>query len=297
MQFRRLFHAAIAATLLTVAAPRVGTGAGTDIDKAAKILAGSDDYRLRLGAALTLGNTGDSKARKPLEAALEDPHPSVRQAAASALAKLGDALAIPALEQVAKKEPNVPTKAAMNKAIADLKANGVAGGTTAGPTTSTVGVGGAPNWATTKYLVKLGKMANTTGVRGEALAGVLRASAIGKFGSLAGVYVLPDDSSATSIMATAKEKGLPILGVDANVAALDQGTFAGDLKVQAKVAFAITKLAVVKASIEGNASSIGSPSASKNPAVLAKLQDMAVDGAVTSAMGKAPTAFKAAAGP
>lgn len=297
MQFRRLFHAAVAATLLTFAAPRVSTSAGTNIDKAAKILSSSDDYRLRLGAALTLGNTGDPKARKPLEGALDDPHPSVRQAAASALAKLGDALAIPALEAVAKKEPNAPTKAAMKKAIADLKANGVVGGNAASPTGATVGAGGAPNWATTKYVVKLGKMANTTGVRGEALAAVLRASAIGKFGSLAGVYVLPDDSSASSIMATAQQKGLPILGVDANVASLDQATFAGDLKVQAKVSFAISKLAVVKASIEGNASSIGSPSASKNPATLAKLQDMAVDGAVTSAMGKAPTAFKAAAGP
>jgi hypothetical protein len=110
------------------------------------------------------------------------------------------------------------------------------------------------------------------------------------------VYVLPDGAAGVTLAATAQQKGLPVLGVDATVASLDQGSFAGDLKIQAKVSFAITKLQVIKASIEGNASSIGSPSASKNPASLAKLQDMAVDGAVTSAMAKAPTAFKAAAG-
>jgi hypothetical protein len=104
-----------------------------------------------------------------------------------------------------------------------------------------------------------------------------------------------DDSAPPAIFATAQQKGLPVLGVDASLASLDQGKFAGDLKIQAKVSFAISKLQVVKASIEGNASSIGSTSAEKNPASLAKLQDMAVDGAVTSAMSKAPSALQAAA--
>jgi hypothetical protein len=67
------------------------------------------------------------------------------------------------------------------------------------------------------------------------------------------------------------------------------------VKVQAKVSLAFTKLEIVKASVEGNASSIGSKSASKNPDSLARLQDMAVDGAVSSAMAKAPTAIKSAA--
>jgi hypothetical protein len=294
MSVRRWFHAFAAALLIVTAAPRAGFTAGTDVDKAAKILASADDYRLRLGAALTLGNSGDPKARKPLEGALIDPHPSVRQAAASALAKLGDALAIPALEQQAKKEPNVPTKAAMQKAAADLKANGSTIGTTSGGGSSG---GGAPDWSKTKYVIKLQKVSNTTGIRGNDLAKVLGASARAKFAGIAGVYVLPDDTTGPAMMATAQQKGLPVLGVDASLASLDQALFAGDLKVQAKVSFAITKLQVVKASIEGNASSIGSTSAAKNPSSLAKLQDMAVDGAVTSAMSKAPTAFKAAATP
>lgn len=290
MVLRRFVHAFTVALLIVSAAPGVGFTGGTNVDKAAKVLKTADDYRLRLGAALTLGNSGDFKARGPLEEALDDPHPSVRQAAASALAKLGDALAIPALEAKMKKEPNAPTKASMAKAIADLKTSSAVGSTV----TSGGGPGAAPAWATTKYVVKIQKVSNTTGVRGEALAAVLKKSALLKFGGLSGVFVC-DDSAAASIFTTAQSKGLPVLGVDASLASLDQGTFAGDLKIQAKVSFAISKLQVVKASIEGNASSIGSTSAQKNPASLAKLQDMAVDGAVTSAMSKAPSALQAAA--
>ena len=291
---KQLAAALATATIVLAAAPRPGSSATSETDKTAKILASSDDYRVRLGAALTLGNSGDLKARKPLEGALDDPHPSVRQAAASALAKLGDALAIPALEEHSKKEPNAPTKAAMVKAIADLKAapTTTATATTLSATTST----GAPNWAATTIVVKLTKVTNTSGVRGEALASVLNKSARSRFAGIPGVFVLPEDSTAATLLSTAQQKGLPVLGVDAGIVSLDEATFAGDLKVQAKVSFAITKLAVVKASIEGNASSIGSSTAKTNAASLAKLQDMAVDGAVTSAMGKAPTALKAAAG-
>ena len=294
MVLRRLVHGLLAAILIVTATPRLGHSGATAVDKAAKVLATSDDYRLRLGAALTLGNSGDFKARKPLEEALDDPHPSVRQAAATALAKLGDVLAVSALESRAKKEPNAPTKASMQKAIAELKTSSSSsssgGGSGGGGST-----GAAPDWKSTKYVVKLQKVSNGTGVRGEALATVLRQSAMAKFGGVSGVLVL-DETASSALLVTAQQKGLPVLGVDASLSSLDQGTFAGDLKIQAKVSFAITRLQVVKASIEGNASTIGSTSAQKNPASLAKLQDMAVDGAVISAMSKAPSALKAAAG-
>ncbi len=45
----------------------------------------------------------------------------------------------------------------------------------------------------------------------------------------------------------------------------------------------------------GSGSTLGSLSSSRNPKSMVKLQDMAVDGAVTSAMVKAPNALKLAA--
>lgn len=266
--------------------------AATDVAAQAKILKTAEDFRSRVDACLKLGGSGDFKARKPLEEALDDPHPTVRQAAAGSLAKLGDVLAVAALESRMGKEKNPPTKASIQNAISTLKSS--SGSSSSGGSSSSSSAGG-PDWAKTKYVVKLQHVSNVTGIRGDALSAVLDGSARSRLSQIEGVYVLPGDSSAASIMTTASSKGLPILGVDAKVVLLDQATFAGDLKIQAKVSFAISKTMVIKSSIEGNASSIGSINSAKNPKSLEKLQDMAIDGAVTSAMAKAPSAFAASA--
>jgi hypothetical protein len=290
----RSLHALLCAAAVFLAASPART-AGIDVAAQEKILKTSADFRFRVDACLKLGSSGDFKARKPLEAALDDPHPTVRQAAASALAKLGDALAIAALEARQGKEQNAPTLAAVESAINTLK---TAGG---GATSGSAGAGSKamasapPDWKSTKYVVKLQKVTNGSGVRGEQLAAVFEASTRNKLRDIPGVYVLPGDSTATAMLAQATTKGIPVLGIDAKVVLLDQANFAGDVKIQAKVAYAITKVMVIKSAIEGNASSIGSASSAKNPSSLVKLQDMAVDGAVASAMGKAPTALAAAA--
>ncbi|MGZ3477949.1 MAG: HEAT repeat domain-containing protein, partial [Polyangiales bacterium] len=68
------------ALFLTVTPART---AGTDVAAQTKILKTAEDFRSRVDACMKLGASGDFKARKPLEEALEDPHPTVRQAAAS----------------------------------------------------------------------------------------------------------------------------------------------------------------------------------------------------------------------
>lgn len=283
---RRWIHALVAAGALLLVATRART-AGTDVAAQEKILKTADDFRFRVDACLKLGTSGDFKARKPLEYALDDPHPTVRQAAASGLAKLGDSLAVPALEGRLGKEKNAPTKSAIESALDALKSSAP---TTNGGSSSTA----APDWTKTKYVVKLQRVANDTGVRGDKLAAVLEGSTRAKLNAIPGVYVLPSDSTATPILAQAASKGLPVIGIDAKVVMLDQSPFAGDLKIQAKVSYAISKMQVIKSAIEGNASALGSISSAKNPASLIKLQDMALDGAVASAMGKAPSALAAA---
>lgn len=282
---RRSIHAMVTAGALMLFALPART-AGTDVAAQDKILKTADDFRFRVDACLKLGASGDFKARKPLEYALEDPHPTVRQAAASGLAKLGDVLAVPALEARETKEKNAPTKTAIGNAISTLK--------TSGPVSLGTSAGAAPDWGKTKFVVKLQRIANDSGVRGDKLAAVLEGSTRAKLSAIPGVFVLPGDSAAAPIMAQATSKGVPVLGVDCKVVLLDQATFAGDLKIQAKVSYAISKTQVIKSAIEGNASSIGSLSSAKNPQSLIKLQDMAVDGAVASAMGKAPSALAAA---
>jgi hypothetical protein len=273
------------AVLLAVSTAVTPAAAAIDVAGQAKVLQSADDFRFRVDACLKLGASGDLRARKPLEGALEDPHPTVRQAAASALAKLGDVLAVPALEARLSHEKNPPTKAGIKDAIAQLKAG--TGSRAIAPVDAA-----PPDWNKTRWVVRLSRVANGTTVRGEQLATVLDRSTRARLAAIPGVYVLPAEGGPIAAQATAK--GLPILEVDAKVVMVDQATFAGDLKIQARVSYAISKTAVIKSSIEGNASSIGSANASKNPMSLAKLQDMAVDGAVASAMGKAPTALAAA---
>src|ERR1700732_1019171 len=62
-------------------------------------ITGSDDFRVRVNAALTLGKAKPPDARALLERALGDAHPALRPAAAAALVALGDPAAIPALER------------------------------------------------------------------------------------------------------------------------------------------------------------------------------------------------------
>lgn len=286
----------LVAVLLTCALALAGTPArtaGVDVAAQAKILKTAEDFRFRVDACLKLGASGDFKARKPLEGALDDPHPTVRQAAASALGKLGDVLAIPALEDRLGKEKNPPTKQAIESTITALKASGGVGGGGGGG--NVTGSSAAPNWGTVKYVVKLNKINNETGVRGAELSKVLEEASRRKFGGIDGVYVLPSDSATMGkYINEAQSKGVPVLGVDGRLVSLDRSKFAGDLRIQAKVSFAFSKLAVIKSSIEGNASSIGNASVEKNQKSLEKLEDMAVDGAVMSAMVKAPTAIAAA---
>jgi hypothetical protein len=329
----RRFLSAFVAISISLAATAASSG-DQEIAAARRVLKDSDDYRLRVDAAARLGASGDPKARRPLEAALEDAHPAVRQAAANALVKLGDNDALPALEARAKKEPNAPTRAVMNKALVDLKAAvpapkpgvATASAAIASPPASSVGsassapangtsppgiagagiirtsmVGGAgsavgPDWSTVKYVVKVNTVTNTSGVRGEALTAVLDACTRAKLSSIPGVFVAGDDPAGTSALTTAATKGVPVLGVDVLLVSIDAQQFSSEVRVQAKISLALTKLQVIKVNIEGSAYSVGSASSAKSEKSMGKLQEMAVDGAVVSAMTKAPRALKSAAG-
>ncbi|MFI5301608.1 MAG: hypothetical protein ACHREM_26260, partial [Polyangiales bacterium] len=111
-----------------------------------------------------------------------------------------------------------------------------------------------------------------------------------------GVYVAPSGTGERGALTMAASKSLPVLGIDAGLTTIEQATTGADLKVHAKVSLAISRLSSVKAALDGSASMMGSPDAQKSPMSLARLQDMAVDGAVASAVTKAASALKAASG-
>src|SRR5258706_681197 len=76
-----------AAFLVMLAATSVSTA--QDFGTLKRDLATGADFRLRVGAALTLGKTHAHAALAPLVGALDDANPAVRVAAAAALGVLG----------------------------------------------------------------------------------------------------------------------------------------------------------------------------------------------------------------
>jgi hypothetical protein len=85
-----------------------------------KLLEGSSQFRVRAQAAISLGTVEKSlAARGALTAALRDPHPAVRAAAATSLGRIGDASDVVALKKL-DRDPEEPVRNAARASIGKL---------------------------------------------------------------------------------------------------------------------------------------------------------------------------------
>ena len=231
-------------------------------------------------AALRLGRTGGTSARADLEVGLRDAHPAVRVACAVALGTMGDASAIPALQQAMRTESFPSAKTSMKDTIDKLRAGGAGGAAAAGGNTAPVDPSAGVEKA--KYVVQLGAMRNTTGQRAD-LDTVMRSAARAKAGSIKGAVVL--DNPDAAILRRAGERKIPVLLVDGSLTRLSQSTGRdGGLIVSAQVDLSIRRVPqqTLKGMVSGNASA--SDDARNTNKGLNELQNRAVNGAVESAM-------------
>ena len=234
-----------------------------DAATATSDIAGSDDFRVRVAAALFLGKSKSPGALASLEAALSDPHPAVRTAAAVALRAFGDPAAIGPLARQMKRESAPGTRAQMATSIEALHAT-----TTA-----------AAPAATVKYAVKMGNMKNLTNVRGDALGVVMQRAAKSRAASIPGAVLVDDDAAAAKINA-------PMLVLDGTITRMKQETKSGTVNFNAQVEFSVSKMPehALKVALKGGATSVGTESSLVNAVRISALQDQAVDGAVESAL-------------
>lgn len=247
----------------------------------------SNDFRVRVQAALRLGRTGTREARLDLERGLRDVHPAVRVACAVALGTIGDSASVPALEQAMKTESFASAKTSMKETIDKIKAGGGKGG----------GGGGAADPATgverAKYVLQLGTMRNNTGQRAD-LDGLMRQAAKSKASSIKGAVVL--DGADPGVLKRASERNIPVLLVDGNLTKLSQSSGKdGGVIVSAQVDFAIRTVPKqqLKGMVSGNAvASDDNRSANKG---ITELQNRAVNGAVESAMSSVSSEIAALA--
>jgi hypothetical protein len=233
----------------------------------------SDDFRLRVSAALILGRNHADGARPLLEQALSDAHPAVRTAAAAALGALGDPAAIPALDRAAGTELSASVKMQMRASATLLRR---------------VPVGA---WQNARYVIELGDMKNRTGIRGEQPSGILRNSTRTYATNLPGAVVTEGvDPGARQ---EAANRHLHVLALDGTVQRLTQGQRDTQLSIAAQVEFSLRRVPEqsLKGTLSGTATSIGSTSALASPQLVVALQDQAIDGAVASAMRGAAEGF------
>jgi hypothetical protein len=258
----------VAGLLLAVAAITT-SGHSTAGDRE---LAESSDFRVRVQAALRLQRTGGASSRADLEAGLRDAHPAVRVACAHALASVGDAGSIKALQQAIKGETFASVKSSMGESVEKLRS----GGGASAKVDPAVGVEKA------MYVVQLGALRNTTGLRAD-MDTVMRSAARAKAGSIKGAVFL--DNADAVVLRRASERKIPVLLVDGSLTRLSQSTGRdGGLTVSAQVDLAIRK--VPQQTLRGMVSGKGAASddARNTNKGVAELQNRAVNSAVESAI-------------
>ncbi|MEO8799432.1 MAG: HEAT repeat domain-containing protein [Polyangiaceae bacterium] len=235
-----------------------------DATNAKHELVDSDDFRVRISAALYLGKSHSPGALQSLTAALSDPNPTVRTAVAIALRKLGDPDAIGPLTRQLKREDAPATHSQIATAIESLH-QAESPQPVATPTV--------------KYAVKIGNMKNLTGVRGDALGNVMRQAAHTRAATIPGAVVVDDDTAAAQTHA-------PILVLDGVIVKMGQEKKSGGtVNFKAQVEFSVSKMPehALKVALTGGATSIGTQSSLVSVSRINALEDQAIDGAVESA--------------
>ncbi len=112
----------LALVILMLASTSVSTA--QDFSALKKDLASGSDFRLRVGAALALGRTHAHAAVEPLVAALDDPSPAVRVAAAAALGALGQKEASDALRIHVGRETSPAVRAQLGSTSSSSASSG-----------------------------------------------------------------------------------------------------------------------------------------------------------------------------
>jgi hypothetical protein len=227
----------------------------------------SPDFRVRASAAVALGRMRVVSARGALEHALSDSHPAVRAAAAEALGSIGDDAAIPALTQRLASEPAAAVRAQIVSSIDLLRA--------AGQSDVAAALAGDVH-----YVIALGSMRNSTGIRAEELRTVLSAATRDRARTLRGAAVAERDAP---LVRRAAARHIPVLVLDGNVTQVLESRGSDGVQIRATVEFTVRRDQTLKGTLSGRATSFGSASGISDEA-RRQLQDDAVSGAVQSAL-------------
>ncbi len=265
----RLLRPLVIALAVLLAGPAV---AGPSISALVDRLEHGQDFRVRVQAALQLGKLKDTRARGPLEKALDDPNAAVRAASAAALKVLGDKRAIPAL-----KEHRLDTSAAVRSQIkASIRALELIGLHHEKP----------------KVLVKLGKIHASSRYR-PLLDEVQRTSRT-ELSELPGVKVLDDSDD---YKAAAKLRKPPVVMVTGRLRRLRTLHEGSTVIYSAKMEYVMHRMPqqAIAGTVSGSASTRASAEEARDRRRSAELKHAVLMAAIESAIRRAPAALLEAA--
>lgn len=266
-RLRRLLTLLSCAALLIISS---ASAAPSHVNRLIERLENGEDFRVRVQAALELGKTKSTQARRPLETGLDDGNAAVRAACAAALKVLGDADALPALERH-KKDPSPAVRSQIKSSIAALKA-----------VTSV-------SKDKPKILLKLGRMRDAKGVR-SGLLGEVEQTSRKKFEELPGIRVMDAEPDAAS-------GRLPVVMVTGQVRKFKTSRQGNNVVYSASIEYMVHRMPeqAIAGTVSGSASTTASRAESKDRRRSAELKRAVLSAAVESAVRRSPDALAAAA--
>jgi hypothetical protein len=271
-----LMHSRFGAALLAIVLMTVGASAApSSVGDLSDRLKRSEDFRVRVQAALELGKTADPDALDPLVTALDDQNASVRAAAAAALEELGDPDAVPALK-LKRLDPSENVRKQIRAALATFAAAAESGGPPA------------------RLLVKIGSMKNQTTAKVARIEAELEKQSRKKLDELPGVEVLGPSADSGK---EAEKKRLPVVMVSGHIQKLRASREGTEIVYSASVEYVLHTMPdqSIAARVSGSASGTLTQEEASDEGRASELRHQVLDAAIASAVRRAPKALLAAA--
>ena len=265
MSIKRRLSTLIAVVCLSL----VAQGAAGDPGIAGLVdqLSRSQDFRLRVQAALQLGKSKDTRVTAPLIKALDDKDVSVRAAAAAALKTLGDPEALPALrENRLDRSPVVRQQIQQSIIALETRMKEV------------------------RVLVQVGSMKNRTRDTEASAVVVLEHASRKTLQSIPAVNVVGDAAKTVEV---AKRRKLPFVMMTGSIRKLDAEASGSSVYYTAKVEYILHRMPeqAIAGKVSGSASAKASISELKDRHRREKLREEVLFAAVESALRRAQPAL------
>lgn len=276
---KRSFAVLVAIVLATGLA-----GADGRTDYLVRMLRTSTQYRVRIQAALTLGEIADAASLPALVEALEDEESSVRVAALAALARIGDPSVLDAA-RARVRDRNGPVARQARTTVRTLEQvaqrQAAAGGGPSSPGgTGATGGPGPTGTTAARFYVGLGGMGNRAGVRGDEAKALLRRYLSDEIAAAPGVVITPADETPAQTTKILKQKRLTGYWVDGSITKLTHEN--GNIRAEISLMVMTNPGRDLRMMLSGAAQV--SANGRLTPALETDLQNQALKGAATGAV-------------